>query len=170
MPTMVPVPWPPGEAWSLFAREPAGRVEAARWVQQARTFFRAELSLVEGTGGDQPARAALAVEVAPADAPRAVTRVAIVTVPLADAPEALAAARRGVQAIGGAGFDALLAQAARLWQVGRAVGAAGDPRAALVVAAVLASVLLAPVVPPDEVTAFGVRGARLRLDALGWRT
>jgi hypothetical protein len=32
----------------------------------------------------------------------------------------------------------------------------------------LASVLLGPIVPPDEETIFGVKGARTRLNARGW--
>jgi hypothetical protein len=35
---------------------------------------------------------------------------------------------------------------------------------------VLALVLLAPIVPPDETTIFGVKGARQRLEARGWKT
>jgi hypothetical protein len=77
------------------------------------------------------------------------------------------AADAGVRAIGGAGMDALVAKAKRVWQVGRAVEGAGDARAPLVLAAALATVMLAPVVPPDEVTIFGVRGARMRLETMG---
>jgi hypothetical protein len=29
-------------------------------------------------------------------------------------------------------------------------------------------VLLGPIVPPDEATIYGVRGARVRLEKLGW--
>jgi hypothetical protein len=96
--------------------------------------------------------------------------VLVVTVPVERAPSVRAAANRGAAAIGGAGMDVLVARARRLWQVRAAVPEGGDARAPLAVAAVLASVHGAPIVPPDEVTIFGVKGARLRLEARGWRT
>jgi hypothetical protein len=84
------------------------------------------------------------------------------------ATEVLAAADAGVRFIGGAGFDALVARTARVWQVARSVAPDGDARAPLVMAAAIATALLAPVVPPDEVTIYGVRGARVRLGREGW--
>lgn len=161
---------PVDAAWSLFAAAPEARVELARWRQQAETFFDARVALVQtltDPSGALPDEAAIELDVAPRAGGDA-TRVRVVTVPLARAPEALAAGERAVAAIGGAGLDALLAKATRLWQVqARPVGA-GDPRAPLVVAALLASVLLAPIVPPGERTAFGVRGARLRMMDADW--
>ncbi len=146
----------------MLSPEPIPRVEAARWAQQARTFLDAIMT-VEG----DPMSDSLALTVAPLRAPH-ITRVPVQTLPLADCPAILAAAERGVGAIGGAGMDVLVARATRVWQVPRAVD--GDPRAPLVVAALLASVLLGPIVPPDEVTIYGVRGARVRLEKLGWPT
>jgi hypothetical protein len=70
--------------------------------------------------------------------------------------------------MGGAGFDALLARARRLWQVAH-LPAAGEATVPLLVAAALASALLAPVLPPEGGVLFGVRGARDRLARLGWR-
>lgn len=164
------LPMPADAAWSLFAAEPVARVELSRWRQQAETFFDARLALVQtlsDPGGVLPQTAAIELDVAPLAGGDA-TRVRVVTVPLSDAPEVRAAGERAVAAIGGAGLDALLARAKRLWQVqARPVGG-GDPRAPNVVAALLASVLLAPIVPPGERTAFGVRGARLRLMDADW--
>jgi hypothetical protein len=78
----------------------------------------------------------------------------------------MAAAR----AIGGAGFDALVLRARRVWQVWEWVPEGGDARAPLVVAAVLASLFLAPIVPPGGGAIFGVKGARERLASLGVRS
>ena len=89
--------------------------------------------------------------------------------PLDRARAVLEAAREGVRAIGGAGFDVLLGRARRLWQVSDRLPSDGDARAPLLLAAVMASVLLAPIVPPGGGVIFGVKGARDRLEQRGWR-
>ena len=152
-------PWSPRDAWSLLSPDADARVEMPRWMHAARTFLDAALSALEG--GDD---GEVLVGVAPARAVAKVTVVRVRTMLVSAAPEGLAAAHAGVRAIGGAGMDALVAKAKRVWQVGRAVE--GDARAPLVLAAALATVMLAPVVPPDEVTIFGVRGARMRLEKM----
>ena len=159
---------PPGEAWSLFSPDPSPRADLPRWQQQAATFFDASLSPAQALASPAlPERAALEIDLRSALGGDA-TRVRLVTLPLDEAPALLAHARTAVDAIGGAGFDALLSRARRVWQVqARPVGQ-GDPRAPLVMAAVLASALLAPIVPPGERAAFGVRGARLRLMDADW--
>lgn len=159
---------PPAEAFSLFAPEPSALADLPRWQQQAATFFDAALSPVQRLSDPVlPSCAALEVDLSPSSG-GPVTRVRVVTVPLAEAAELLRHAQDAVQAIGGAGFDALLDRARRLWQVQARTVGAGDARAPLVMAAVLASVMLAPIVPPGERTAFGVRGARVRLMDADW--
>ena len=79
-----------------------------------------------------------------------------------DAADAIHAANRAVIAIGGAGFDALVPRTKRVWFIDAPV----DSRAVLTVVAVMASTLLAPVVPLAGDAIFGVRGARERLDRL----
>jgi hypothetical protein len=163
---------PASGAWSLFSPEPGARVEAAAWSHRAATFFRARFEVVQAKSypaGTLPIFDRVEVDVAPA-AEGPFTRVLLITLPLDRAPDARRSALEGVQAIGGAGFDVLVARARRLWQVSASVDAGGDPRAPLLVAAVLASALLAPVVPPGGGTIFGVKGARVRLEAAGWRT
>jgi hypothetical protein len=160
-----------GEAWSLLSPEAEARIDEARWAHQARTFFKAEIALARPKAypaGTTPLADAAEVDVAPRGG--APTRVLLITVPLDRAPDVRAAAARAVAAIGGAGMDALLARARRLWQVRAAVPEGGDPRAPLAAAAVLASVFLSPIVPPGEAAIFGVKGARERLEARGWRT
>lgn len=153
------VPLPPALAWSVLSPSPGDALELPRWMAVARAHFDAELGL-----GDPAADAGVwTLTVAPA---REVARAAVVrlrTIALAEAPAVLAAARRGCEAIGGAGMDALVARAVRVWQVED-----DGTTAPLVLAGVLASALLGPVVPPGEVTIFGVRGARARLAARGW--
>jgi hypothetical protein len=162
---------PVAEAWTLLSPDPSSRVDAARWAHQAATFFRARLAVVQDKhypAGTLPLVDRVEVELAGRDDP-VTTRVLVVTVPEDRAPEARAAAAAGVRAIGGAGFDALLLRTRRVWQV-RDTTPEGDPRAPLALAAVLASLFLAPVVPPGGGTIFGVKGARERLAARGWKS
>jgi hypothetical protein len=161
-----------GHAWSLLSPEPEARIDAARWAHQAETFFRARLTLHREKRyprGTLPICDAALVDIGQREK-AAPARVLVVTVPLDRAPEAHRAAVEGARAIGGAGMDALIPRARRLWQVRDAPEGEGDPRAPLALAAVLASLLLAPVVPPGGGTIFGVKGARERLAREGWKT
>jgi hypothetical protein len=180
---------PLGEAWLLLSPEPDARVDAARWTHQAETFFHARLAVVQEKrypSGTLPIADRVDVDLTLRGAAEG-TRVRVVTVPADRAPEALAAGVAGARAIGGAGFDAILPRTRRIWQVrarlddpgyGAEPGSAGrspivkpgDDRAPLAVAAVLASLFLAPIVPPEGGAIFGVKGARERLAARGLRT
>lgn len=165
-------PLPIADAWTLLSPEADARVDAARWAHQAATFFRARLAVVQDKrypAGTLPLVDCVELDVARRD-DEASTRVLVVTLPIGRAPDAEKAAVAGARAIGGAGFDAILPRTRRVWQVRERLDGPGDPRAPLAAAAVLASVFLAPVVPPGGGTIFGVKGARMRLEALGWRT
>lgn len=159
------------DAWTLLSPEAGSRADAARWAHQAATFFRADLTLASDKrypSGTMPIADRAAIDLAPrGEAVK--TRVHLVTLPVDRAPEAIRAAIAGAAAIGGAGFDAILPRTRRVWQV-RAAVPEGDARAPLLAAAILASALLAPIVPPGGGSIFGVKGARERLAALGFRT
>ena len=170
--TSAVTPLPIAEAWTLLSPEPDARVDAARWAHQAATFFRARLAVVQEKrypAGTVPLVDYLELEIGRRD-DAASTRVLVLTLPIGRAPDAEKAAAAGARAIGGAGFDAILPRTRRVWQVRERLDGPGDTRAPLAAAAVLASVFLSPVVPPGGGTIFGVKGARLRLEALGWRT
>ena len=159
------------EAWTLLSPDPEARVDEHRWAHQAGTFFRADLLVVQKKAypaGTLPLVDALEVDVAPRGG--APTRVLLITVPIDRAQAARSAAIQGAASIGGAGMDTLVSRARRVWQARAAVPEGGDPQAPLALAAVLAAVMQAPIVPPDEVAIFGVKGARTRLEARGWRT
>jgi len=159
------------DAWTLLSPEPDARVDAPRWAHQAATFFRATLAVVGDKrypSGTLPLADRVELDVGRRG--EATTRVVVVTVPVDRAPEAMKAAAAGARAIGGAGFDLLVPRTRRVWQVRAAIEGEGDERAPIVAAAVLSSLFLAPVVPPEGGTIFGVKGARLRLEELGWRT
>jgi hypothetical protein len=158
------------DAYSLLAPGPDARIDAARWRHQASAFFQAKLVIAHDKrypSGTLPLSDALEIDIGLEDE-ETTTRVLVVTMPADRAPLVLKAGAAGAQAIGGAGFDALVARTRRIWQV-RASVDQGDARAPLLVAAVLASLLLAPVVPPGGGAIFGVKGARERLSALGFR-
>jgi hypothetical protein len=168
---------PEGEAWTLLSPEPEARIDAARWAHQAATFFRAELSVVQDKrypSGAVPLADCVDVQLRGRNRAGA-ARVRLVTLPIERAPEAMARALAGARAIGGAGFDAILPRTRRAWQVSYRgeptdSGEPPDPCAPLAIAAVLASLLLAPIVPPEGGTIFGVKGARERLSARGFGT
>jgi hypothetical protein len=158
-------PLPIAQAWSLYAREDGATLDEPRLAQQAKTFFGVELRFV---ARDPSLEDAFDIDVLHGDS-MDTTRVRVITVKPEDAPGVRAAGEEAVIAIGGAGFDALLPKATRFWQVATTPLDGRDTRAPLLVAAVLASVLLAPIVPPGGGTVFGVKGARERLEALGWK-
>jgi hypothetical protein len=158
-------PLPIARAYTLLSPDPAARIDLARWAHQARTFFGAKLELAQPKRypeGQTPSVDAVEVELV-RGATSTVTRVHVVTLPLEDVPDARVVAEEGARAIGGAGFDALVDRARRVWQIADEVPEGGDPNAPLALAAVVASVLLAPIVPPGGGTIFGVKGARTRL-------
>ena len=156
-----------GPAWSILSPEADARVDAARWAHQAKTFFRLELEVLTPKrypSGALPLADMLEVAIGGVDGDRA--RVRVVTVPIERAPEARRRGLDAAAAIGGAGMDALVLRAKRLWQV---ADDTAHPHAPLAIAAVLASLLLGPIVPPSADAIFGVKGARERLDRLGFR-
>jgi hypothetical protein len=150
-------PLPVAESYSILSPEAVSRVEPLRWAQQAKTFLGADVSVEGGSGDD------MTLVIAPAGGGSG-TRVGVRSLPVGECPDVMIAANRGVEAIGGAGMDVLVARTQRVWQV----ELVDDRRLSLVAAALLASVLLGPIVPPDEVTIYGVKGARVRLEKMGW--
>src|SRR5262245_20549939 len=127
-------PLPLASAWTLLSPEPDARVDGPRWEHQARTFFSVGLMFPRPKSypsGTLPLADAVEVDVGLLGAAEP-TRVAALTVPLDRAPEARRAALAGAAAIGGAGMDAVVLRAKRLWQVDARVAHGGDDRAPLV--------------------------------------
>lgn len=169
--TGIVAPLPIEGSWTLLAPEGESRVDAARWAHQAETFFRATLRVIQEKrypSGTLPIVDAVEIEIAPRGV-ESKTRVLVVTLPIDRLPAAQRAGEAGARAIGGAGMDVLVGRAKRVWQIAGAVEAGGNALAPLALAGVLASLLLAPIVPPGAGTIFGVKGARERLSAAGWK-
>jgi len=151
--------------FTLLAPEPEARMDIALWAHKARTFFGATVELCQAKAypnGRTPERDFVEVLVKRGKASKT-TRLGLFTRPLEEVPAARDVGEAGARAIGGAGMDVLVARARRVWQIMTDVPEGGDALAPLTLAAVLSSVLLAPIVPPGGGVIFGVKGARERL-------
>ncbi len=158
-------PLPVDACYSLLAPNTSTVLHAEALRHRAERFFRLELELLTSKrypGGGHPRSDAAVFRVHRGEEARDLE---VVTFPLEHGELARAAHVAGAHV--GAGFDVLIARAVRAWQV--ALPPHGEAFA-LALATVLASSLLAPILPPDASVVFGVKTARARLEALGWRT
>ncbi|MBM4373735.1 MAG: hypothetical protein FJ095_01530 [Deltaproteobacteria bacterium] len=162
---------------SVLSPELDGRFAFERWSHGAQRYFDHDLLARPPKSYDAgwPVADAGVVDVVRADGARR-GRVLVTTAPLERAGEVLVAARAAVVAMGGAGFDALVARTRRVWQLTALEPADGGPHGGteesgsveLLVAAVLASTLLGPILAPDGAL-FGVKTARERLARMATR-
>jgi hypothetical protein len=142
-------------AYRIFTQAPGGTLDPAHLLVQARRFFEAavEVLAVDGDG----VHLALESE-ARGYVGRFVVRARAVSE--RDLEEARAAEARGRAA----GMSALAARCAHLWELEPLDDT--PPAATLNLCALLASIALGPVLPPDAATLFGVRGAMERVERL----
>lgn len=168
-----PVPaLPVDAAFTLFSPDVSARIDIAQLAHKARTFFATALEIDPVKAypdGRTPESDALHIEIKPLGktilAPiLAPTRVFVVTFPLERERHFREIGDAAARAIGGAGMDALVARTHRIWQVSNTVESGDDVWAPLRIAAILAAVLLAPIVPPEGNTIYGVKGARERIE------
>jgi hypothetical protein len=159
---------PVDAAYTLFSADLSGRFDIAMLAQKARTFFATavEIDPVKAyPNGETPDSDAVFIDIAPLGKRTApASRVYVVTWPLEKEPQIRSVGDAAANAIGGAGMDILVHRAKRIWQVSKEVTRGEDRYAPLRIAAILASVLLAPIVPPEGNTIYGVKGARERLE------
>ncbi len=155
-------PPPRSACYTVFAQRADARVEAETWRRHAAQFFGTELSLAppKDYAFDPPPFDAARVEVRSPNEPRAVRtcygRPATRDDHLA-AEEAELVCRTS-------GMARLAQRCGSVWLV--EAGGATD-LVSLLVAAVLASVVLGPILTPDGKEIFGVRTARVKLDEKG---
>ncbi len=148
---------PRGEAYTLFTAQQAARLDAAALASRGGAVGYT-LELV--TRKVYPRGATPIADVATVLVTHAERRIEtfVQTLPIDRArplrDEAIAIAT----SLGGAGMDALVRRAARVWQV----NVRPDDAAALAVAAALSSALLGAILPPDG-PVFGPKTARERL-------
>lgn len=155
-------------AFTLFSPDETARVDIAQLAHKARTFFATALEIDPVKAypeGRMPESDALHIEIKKiGQSILPPTRVYVVTFPLLREPHFRNIGDAAALAIGGAGMDSLVARTKRIWQVSKNIESGDDSWAPLRIAAILAAVLLAPIVPPEANTIFGVKGARERLE------
>jgi hypothetical protein len=158
------------QAFTVFAQRSDARVEAAAWERHAAQFFGVELRLPfpKRYVFDPPRRDAALVSVTPANRP-ASTRLCYGRPREKDD---LFAADEADLRQGSAGLGRLAQRCAFVWLVEVEVDVEGegernDDEPALRLAAILASVVLGPILTPDGETLLGVRSARAKLESLG---
>ncbi len=149
----------PGPSYLVFAQQPDARIDLAAWQRHAAQFFATEVALTRPKryGAPPPTTDAAHVVLTPrGEAP--ILR-SIFLRPRSD--DDLHAAER---AEGGGGL-ALVAKRCPMVVLVAVEGGAGDPDAgSMGVAALLASVLLGPLMPPDRKRIVGPKTARQELE------
>lgn len=146
-------------AFTVFAQRSDARVELAAWQRNAERFFGAKVGLTVDKrypDGHFPARDAMRVVVAGGGADGA--RLCFGRPRL---PDNLRAAEDADTRAGGTGLALLAKRCPSVWLV---VTEGERDRVALRLAAILASVLLGPILGPDGAELFGIRTARLKLE------
>ena len=144
----------------VFAQRKDARVELATWRQQAERFFATTIGLMvakryeTGFPSTDLARVVIAPSTVAGGTRTAWSRPADET----DWSRAEAAERASKMG----GMGALARRCKQVWLIERE---GEDDKTALLIAAILASVLLGPIVIGEEI--FGVRGARERLEREG---
>ena len=135
------------DAWRVFAQDDSPRLRVREWQHNARQFFETELDIRESHG--------LVAKLAVGPAVREVRGRAREENDLRDAIEAENARGNGM-------YDLAERRCGSIWLVERE---GPEDRAALVIAAVIASVCLGPILGDGGL--FGVRTAREKIDELG---
>ena len=147
-------------SYAIFAQRPDVWLDIGAIKRQAEQFFGTKIGMtVDKHYGDvAPAVDAARIVVSGADGTASGTRLCYGR---AVEPSDLAAAEEAERAIGTCGLALLAQRCKTIWTV---VPEAEDDRAALTIAAILASALLGPILSPGGQEIIGVRSARLKLE------
>ena len=146
--------------FSVFAQRSDAALDIEAIKRQAQQFFATKIGLTVDKRYDDvpPAADAARIVVASADAGASGTRLVY---GCAVDPSDLVAADEAERAIGTYGLALLARRCKTIWTI---VPESDDDRAALAIAAILASALLGPILSPGGKEIYGVRGARLKLE------
>ena len=137
----------------VFTQTPNGHIDAAQLVSNARKFFSVEMEVL--LAEPAPDRCQL-IELTLDGA-----RFQVQAREVQDSD--LARARTAERSGRAAGMSDLAARCGHVWCIN---DSAASERSALLLQALLASVALGPVLPVDDSTLYGVRGARERADRI----
>lgn len=149
------------ESFTVFAQRNDAILEANLWERHASQFFSTKVGLtIEKKYGDiaPPIVDAARVVVAPPEVPPG-TRFCYARPREDDDFDAADAADARA---GSTGLDLLAKRCGYVWLV---AAEGEDDRLAMLLAAIIASVVLGPILSPDQQTLFGVRTARSKLEA-----
>lgn len=155
---------PPEASFSVFAQARDASVDIDAWNRHAERFFATRIGLTEERRGPAATLDVVGFVVAPAGGPPAVRRAFARPAQEEDYARADAAEAHAA----GAGLARLARRCGMVWLVEREDGAREDvppDRAALLLAAILASVLLGPILDARARELFGVKTARAKLEA-----
>lgn len=156
-------PLPHEAAYTLFTSDASARFDERLLAPKAASLLGARLAVSPEKRferGASPPSDLCQLELSGPELERSLVWVRLF--PPERAPDLVAAAR----AAGRAGMERLIPKARRVLQVAREP-IAGDARAPLACATVLCLAFLTAILPPDELTLFGTKGARERLAKVG---
>jgi hypothetical protein len=147
-------------SYAVFAQSPLVRLDVEGLKHKASQFFQTKIGLTvdKHYGAESPLRDAARVVIASDDPSTSGTRLVYGR---AVDPADLAAAEEAERAIGTYGLALLAQRCKTLWLIATE---ADDDRVALVLAAILASAFLGPILSPSGQEILGVRSARLKLE------
>ncbi|MDB4993438.1 MAG: hypothetical protein JWM74_870 [Myxococcaceae bacterium] len=150
-------------AFLVFAQRDDARLEIHFWQQQARRFFDTELGLTIEKAYDQldamPSIDAARVVVS---SPKNAVEATLLCAARPSTPADLALAESIEARHGYTGLAMLAKRCKTVWLVS---APAGSDRAALLLSAIVASVVLGPIVSPAHDELYGVKTARLKLES-----
>lgn len=154
------IPFPErSEGFTVFAQRTDARAETSEWARHAAQYFQVDLRLVGNKryGDTAPREDAVRVALVPRGGVASV-RVCFARPRTDDDLRAAedAEAKRGL-----AGLSLLAKRCKTVWIV---AAAPEEDRASLLLAAILASVVLGPILSPSGDELFGVRTARVKME------
>jgi hypothetical protein len=155
---------PRSSAFTVFAQRTDARVEFDVWRRHGAQFFEAELeqAVPKHYRFDPPSSDAARIILSSAALPKA----ACLCFGRPRTDDDLRAADFADVRAGSAGMGKLAERCKTVWLV-TAAGEEATERYTLLLAAILASVVLGPILSPDGSELFGVRTARLKLEESG---
>ncbi len=149
-----------GRSYAVFAQSPLVLLDIEGLKNKASQFFQTKIGLTvdKRYGPDVPQRDAARLVIAGGDPGCSGTRLCYGR---AATPEDLVAAEAAERAIGTCGLALLAKRCKTIWLI---VTESDDDRVALLLAAILASAFLGPILSPGGQEIVGVRSARLKLE------
>jgi hypothetical protein len=153
-------------AFRVFAQRDDARLEIHFWQQHARRFFDTELGLTVDKEYDRihamPRIDAARVVVS---SPKNAVEATLLCAARPASEDDLRLAESIETRHGYTGLSMLAKRCKTLWLIAPAFSSGEDERAALLLSAIVASVVLGPIIPPSHDELYGVKTARIKLES-----